>query len=207
MHNYEQKNVEYEIEIEVDGSIKGIISEACNAYIDYETGEGVDYPNGREKILEITQWGETGLERVDLSYCTNLRKIASPSENSFININPEYGFIGAFAYCEKLTEIPADLFSNCPQITRFEETFSNCVSLTSLPQTLFDNCLNVRSFAYTFVSCQNLEGEAIPLWERIENGEENDYSEGIPNGFSCYSSCTKLSNYESIPAYWRQRSE
>ena len=74
MHNYEQKNVEYEIEI--DGNIKAININATDEYLNYGTGEVIDYPNGQEKILEITQWGETGLERVDLSYCTNLRKIA-----------------------------------------------------------------------------------------------------------------------------------
>ena len=207
MHNYEQKNVEYEIEI--DGNIKAININATDEYLNYGTGEVIDYPNGQEKILEITQWGETGLERVDLSYCTNLRKIASPSENSFINIDPEYGFQGAFGYCEKLTEIPADLFSNCPQITSFGGTFYECRSLTKIPQTLFDNCQNVIEFTVTFGRCTGLTGNAIPLWERIEGYENldfntiSDWKNKIPDGFNCYVDCEGLSNYNLIPKYWK----
>ena len=205
-HIYEEKNKEFEIEIK--GNITEIASTACNHYTNKKTGGGGDYPNGQEKILEITQWGETGLERVDLSYCTNLRKIASPSENSFINIE-EYGFIGTFAHCEKLTEIPEDLFSNCPQITSFNGTFSNCLSLTSLPQTLFSKCMNVTDFQFTFLGCTGLTGNAIPLWERIEGYENldlnimSDWTDKIPNGDGCYYGCEGLTNYNLIPIYWK----
>ena len=69
-HTYSEKNKEYEI------TITGI----CN-YINSGYGGCT-----KEKILEIKQWGETGLESIYLRNCTNLRKIASPSENSFVNI-------------------------------------------------------------------------------------------------------------------------
>ena len=209
-HIYEGKNKEFEVEIE--GKITEINSSACTRYKNKETGYSVDYiDEGREKILEITQWGETGLEEVHLSECTNLRKIASPSKNSFINIDPEYGFGSAFSGCTSLTEIPADLFSNCPQITSFERTFYACRTLTEIPQTLFDNCLNVESFSHTFEGCTGLTGNAIPLWERIEGYEnldlniESDWENKIPNGISCYASCEGLKNYNLIPIYWKKR--
>ena len=64
-HTYTEKNVEKTVTI--SGSVKEIIT---NKPI-YAT---------QEKILEIEQWGETGLEMVDLRGCENLRKIASPSK-------------------------------------------------------------------------------------------------------------------------------
>ena len=200
-HQYEIKNKEFEITI--TGNIHGIFSDSA-----YISGANINY---KEKILEITQWGETGLEEVDLSHCTNLRKIASPSENSFINIDPEYGFQGAFEYCGKLTEIPEDLFSNCPQITSFNGTFSNCLSLTSLPQTLFSKCMNVTDFQYAFFGCTGLTGNAIPLWERIEGYESldlnimSDWTDKIPNGAGCYAGCEGLNNYNLIPIYWKSQ--
>ena len=200
-HIYEEKNKEFEIEIE--GNITEIYSEVCNRYTNKETGEVIDYPNGKEKILEITQWGETGLEDVDLSECTKLRKIASPSENSFINV---YDFGYSFSNCTSLTEIPADLFSNCLNAGSFYFTFLGCIGLTELPQTLFDNCQNVTDFYGTFDSCTNLTGDPIPLWERVENGAENGYK-GNPDGMGCYYNCQKLNNYNNIPEYWRNQAK
>ena len=37
----------------------------------------------KENILEILQWGNTGLTEVDLIGCTNLSKIADPDQDSF----------------------------------------------------------------------------------------------------------------------------
>ena len=95
-HTYTEKNVEKTVTI--SGSVKKIIT---NKPI-YAT---------QEKILEIEQWGETGLEMVDLSGCTNLRKIASPSKKSFANLlnyEDEFGktLCITFTNCTSLKEIP-----------------------------------------------------------------------------------------------------
>ncbi len=166
------------------------------------TGKCTKLYNGDEKydnILEIIQWGETGLERVCLGGCTKLRKIASPTEKSFEKITD---FSYGFAVCETLTSIPEDLFANCPNVTDFTLTFYGCTSLTSIPSTLFANCLNVTNFGGTFYECTGLTGEPIKLWERVPNGSTNDYK-GIPDGNGCYCNATGLNNYENIPEYWR----
>ena len=156
----------------------------------------------QEKIIEVLQWGETGLEYINLGNCNNLRKIASPSENSFINIEAEYGFAGAFFYCTSLTEIPEDLFSNCSQVKDFSATFAYCSGLEKIPENLFANCSNVEVFEGTFAFCENLTGNAINLWQRVPNGANNDYI-GIPEGQGCYYECEKLNDYYEIPGYWR----
>ena len=185
-HTYSEKNKEFIV------TITGKCSIIATNYL-YVT---------KNKIIEVLQWGETGLKKVELSKCENLRKIASPSENSFINIEPEYGFSGAFSNCTSLTEIPEDLFSNCPQVTSFEGTFEYCTNLTIIPQNLFSNCLNVEKFFWTFFGCTNLSGEAPKLWERVPNGSTNDYI-GSPNGNGCFYNAIGLSNYNEIPNYWK----
>lgn len=51
-----------------------------------------------ESIIEIEQWGSIGLTKVELSNCINLRKIASPTKNSFVNND-------TFSGCTSLTLI------------------------------------------------------------------------------------------------------
>ena len=179
-HTYSEKNKEYIVTI--TGKCIGIIG------------------NGNDNILEIIQWGETGLEYISLEECINLRKIASPTEKSFEKITD---FSYTFAGCTSLTRIPENLFANCPNVTTFEETFYRCKSLTSIPENLFANCLNVTNFEGTFYECTGLTGEPIKLWERVPNGSTNDYK-GTPDGQGCYYNATGLNNYENIPEYWRK---
>ena len=180
-HTYPEKNKDYKVTI---------------------TGKCTEIYNGDEindNILEIIQWGETGLEKVRLVYCTKLIKIAGPTEKSFEKITD---FSYGFAVCEKLTSIPEDLFANYPNVTTFEETFAYCTSLTSIPEKLFANCPNVTNFRGTFYECTGLTGEPIKLWKRVLNGSTNNYI-GEPNGYGCYCNATGLNNYENIPEYWR----
>ena len=182
-HTYSEKNKEYIV------TITGKCTEIW-IYIEDEKNDN---------ILEIIQWGETGLEKVRLEYCTKLRKIASPTEKSFEKITD---FSYTFAGCTSLTRIPENLFANCPNVTTFEATFADCTSLTSIPSTLFANCLKVTNFVGTFYRCTGLTGEPIKLWERVPNGSTNNYI-GKPNGEGCYYKATGLNNYENIPEYWR----
>ena len=182
-HTYKEKNKEYIVTI--TGKCDFIQADSINCT--------------KEKILEVLQWGETGLGWINLSYCNNLRKIASPTENSFVNIED---FSGAFSGCTSLTSIPENLFANCLNVQSFESTFYGCTSLTSLPENLFANCNNIQDFSWCFYGCTNLEENAPELWLRVENGIENDFI-GIPDGQGCFGECFNLINYEQIPQYWK----
>ena len=186
-HTYKEKNKEYIVTI--TGKCDFIQADSINCT--------------KEKILEVLQWGETGLGWINLSYCNNLRKIASPTENSFINMK-EFNY--TFDGCISLTSIPEDLFSNCVNIESFYGTFYGCTSLTSIPENLFANCINVQDFSYTFYECTSLTGNAIPLWERVENGSLNGYK-GIPDGNGCYFKCEGLEDYNNIPDYWKKEED
>lgn len=137
-HIYEEKNVERTVTIK--GSITTIFSYYCT-----KDADGNEYEKGLEKIIEIEQWGETGLSEISLSGLSNLTKIALPSKNSFIGVD---NFNGAFAYCTKLESIPEGFFDNCPNLSSFYGTFAGCTGLT---------------------------GKVPELWTRGTNSAENDY--------------------------------
>ena len=198
-HYYEELNVEKIVTIY--GELYELDSANCQV-IDPGGSPGANlWSDYRDKLIEVVQWGDGTLKSVNLSGCYNLKKIASPTKNSFVNLNAD-GFEGAFEGCESLEQIPENLFSNCPNVTSFYETFSDCTSLTEIPGDLFTNCPNVTSFANTFFNCTSLAGTAPELWNMGTNSEENGY-QGVPDGCNCFFSCTDLSNYEIIPEYWK----
>ncbi len=158
-HTYTEKNVEKTVTI--SGSVKAI-------------GNSASFT--KEKILEIEQWGETGLEMVDLRYCENLRKIASPSKKSFeniMNINNEYGqsLMITFEGCTSLKEIPSDLFKYCNNAIGFRGTFVGCTSLTTIPEELFANCPNAVDFGHTFRNCTSLTSIPQKLFDNCQKVE------------------------------------
>ena len=185
-HTYTEKNVEKTVTI--SGSVKKII-----------TGEPI-YATA-EKILEIEQWGETGLEEIGLVNCENLRKIASPSKKSFENLkndedinslaisfencislkeiptdlfkycNNAIGFSGTFVGCTSLTTIPEGLFANCQSAVDFYATFTGCTSLTTIPENLFANCPNAVIFEGTFAGCTSLTTIPQTLFDNCQKVE------------------------------------
>ena len=208
-HTYQKSNSETLIEI---------LGE-CNRF--YLLGDS------KSMLISIEDWGYTGSQKYTFFRCENLTTIASPRSNTFKNVisfedtfsecssltsipsdlfancSQVTNFGGTFFGCTNLTTIPADLFANCTQATNFGETFMFCTNLTSIPENLFANCTQVTNFDSTFFGGTNLTGEAIPLWERVEDGAENDY-QGNPDGEGCYYGCTQLTNYDIIPEYWKK---
>ena len=180
----------------------------------------------QKALKKVEQWGATGLKEIYLGNCTNLKEIAEPSKNSLANVTR----VGnAFAGCSNLTSIPERLFANCPNVTSFESTFLGCSNITRLPERLFANCSNVTSFESTFLGCSNitrlperlfvncpnvtsfyatfancteLTGKSIQLWN-----EEARHEKGIAEnsgGKGCYYMCEKLTDYATIPDFWKQ---
>lgn len=88
-------------------------------------------------------------------------------------------FESCFSYCNRLTSIPSDLFANNTQVTIFESCFNGCTGLTS--STPLDN-------------------DGTPLYNR-SRGKEG-YS-GVTRHAGCFSGCTLMSDYSSIPSDWK----
>lgn len=122
--------------------------------------------------------------------CSSLIKIP---ERLFYYTPKVTSFYATFGACTNLTQIPEKLFENNINVVSFESTFSICTTLTQIPRNLFINNINVISFEGTFQNCVALKGDAIALWERTN----------ITSHLRCYSNCTMLSNYYSIPTGWK----
>lgn len=200
--------------------ITGIFDTISDSYS--EDGYSYSKKIERDKLREIIQWGNTGLISIELS-SSDIEYLPSPSNSSFENLenidfsNSELKEIpvdlfkncpkltslyGTFYECRELREIPERLFDNCQNVTNFDCTFMNCSNLEIIPADLFDNCTNVKSFLGTFYNCDSLRGQSIPLWNRVQGS--SDYI-GTPDGKGCYYGCEGLTDYSSIPDYWKQK--
>ena len=110
--------------------------------------------------------------------------------------NPEVkSFACTFYVCSSLSgSIPAGLFENNTKVTSFELTFASCSGLGgAIPSGLFANTPDVTTFYRTFSRCSGLSGSALPLWNNFPSAE----------GKGCYNDCTGLSDYSTIPDYWK----
>lgn len=103
---------------------------------------------------------------------------------------------GVFNDCRNITSIPAKLFDKCTNVTSFSSIFDTCKKLTSIPVELFDKCLDVTNFSFTFGYCTNLTGNAPDLWNK-------DKFPKVTSVSVCFSGCSKLTNFSSIPSAWK----
>lgn len=127
-----------------------------------------------------------------------------------------------FSHTE-ITSISPNLFDNNINLKSF--SFENCVKLLTIPENLFINNVNLIDCSYGFSNCKNLAlpanlfntaaiqskkpnfyhcfyvsdssdsptGAAYPLWNSITLTSRN----------YCYQNCSDLSNFGTIPFYWK----
>lgn len=128
--------------------------------------------------------------------CSELEVIP---ENLFVNNTKARYFKDTFGICTKLKVLPETLFNTGGSYLKFEGMFRGCTSLISIPSNLMPKA--VSCFTRTFDGCANLTGEAPLLWEIPGQAEQNVWGE---YGYDdCFSGCTKLTNYEDIPEFWK----
>ena len=177
------------------GEVKIKISRTFESIAPYN--ESFEDRQGIDKLVKVEQWGTTGVKMLDLSGCTNLTQLATPTESSFKDL--------VFASFENsgITGIPDKMFLNCTNIGSFERTFQGCVNLKKIGEYIFEGCTKVETYSATFNGCYNLTGKAPELWFKVPNGEENDYI-GRPDGAGCFRECKGLENYDEIPEYWKE---
>ncbi len=144
------------------------------------------------------------------SGCTSLTSVPG---NLFADCSATTDFQAVFSGCTALEEIGTDLFAKNTAVTTFYQSFQKCSSLKAIPENLFANCKVVTDFRNTFDGCTSLTGESA--YDVIESSEKvsvihiyerSDYTDAgytAPTKYSsCYSSCTELNDYNSIPKEW-----
>ena len=177
-------------------------------YTFYDCSSLIAIPTG---LFDNNTQVSTGGFRYTFNGCSSLTAIPTGlfDNNTLVSTS---GFYYTFNGCSSLTTIPTGLFDNNTLVSTFGfyGTFQDCSSLTAIPTGLFDNntAVSTTGFAYTFNGCTSLIGSSGQLWLN-PSGASNytltspDYNSGIPGGDNCYNGCTGLSDYATIPAYWK----
>lgn len=123
----------------------------------------------------------------------------------------------------EIVSIPTNLFDNNINLKSFR--FQECKKLITIPENLFINNINLENCAYGFYNCRNLAlpinlfnaaaiqskkpefykcfsvinsadsptGAPYPFWNNITLSSRN----------YCYQNCSSLSNFATIPLYWK----
>ena len=145
----------------------------------------------------------------DFDYCfQGCSGLTSIPDNLFANNTAVTDFDYCFQGCSGLTSIPGNLFENNTAVTNFNGCFSNCSGLTSIPENLFINNTAVTNFGACFQGCTNLtsscpiDNDGTPIYNRSGNGKEGYAVVGSYR--LCFSNCTKMADYASIPSGWKQ---
>ena len=146
IHTYNNLEQAGEVKIKISGTFESIASGEFEM-ISENTSHFVP-KQGIDKLVRVEQWGTTELKTVGLMECTNLTQLATPTENSFKDL--EYvTFAGS-----GVTSIPDKLFANCTKL--YDVSFDNC-PIEVIGDGAFYNCSNVISFKRAFNGCSNLE--------------------------------------------------
>lgn len=135
--------------------------------------------------------------------------LQSVPENLFAG-NPEIlDMSHVFERCYALTALPEKLFSKNTKLMFLEETFLNCKALKNVSVAIFDNNRQLLSVRELFYQCYDLEGESpytlvgdkkVHLYERADYNTEFAAPDNNPHSFK---DCTKLIDYENMPAGWK----
>ena len=152
----------------------------------------------KDKLIAINAWGNVGFA----------------------------SFYGAFRDCSNLVSLPSGSITGAENVTSFTSCFNGCTSLTAIPTDLFKYTVNVTNFSLCFVGCKNLAlpasifnlsalqakqpvmtqcfyvystgnnsptGTVQPIWDYVTITAKN----------FCFTNCTALTNYSSIPTLWK----
>jgi hypothetical protein len=146
----------------------------------------------------------TSFDRI-FEYCSSIRFIPN---DLFEGCSSVTTYASAFSNCTSIEKVPEGLFDDSPLVKSFWYTFWGCTSLTEIPVSLFDNQRMVTTFQTAFGSCSKLTGESpytIINGEKVHLYERKNYPDYFvrPDDIACFSSCSKLTDWFSIPTSWR----
>ena len=106
-------------------------------------------------VVEVKQWGLTGLTSLDSAFKGNQRliTIATDKAGSFGQVN---SFASMFYECVSLVSLPDGLFDSAENATSFASFCYGCTSLQYIPSGIFGHCKEVNTFASAFYDCSAL---------------------------------------------------
>jgi hypothetical protein len=129
-------------------------------------------------------------------------------------------FLSTFQSSSALKSMPTNLFSNLTNVNTLRQTWYGCSAATSFPvvstltnvntlfetwygcsamtniPTLFTNSTALVNVSYAFSGDANMKGSSVQFWNKTN----------FPNitvSNNCYTGCTNLSDYATIPTGWK----
>lgn len=107
-------------------------------------------------IIEVKQWGLTGLTSLDSAFKGNQRliTIATDKAGSFGQVS---SFASMFNGCVSLVSLPDGLLDSAESATSFASFCYGCTSLQYIPSGIFGHCKEVNTFASSFYDCSALK--------------------------------------------------
>lgn len=150
-----------------------------------------------------------------ITYNANLFRYCTKAQN----------FNSAFAE-SSIGAIPTDFFRYNTAATTFSSTFNTCHLLTSIPANLFRYCTNATTFGSVFYDSKipvipsdifqyNKKVTDLQWALHINYGVYQTRTAAVPvlwsthssaNGYCCFANNYDVSNWDSIPTYWKQKS-
>ena len=199
-------------------------------YLYIETTENFELPQDLiEENINLETFNITNIETVPPTFLEKNIELKYFNAGGLLNLIPSGLFdnnIKLETVDFSLTEIvsiPTNLFDNNINLKSFR--FQECKKLITIPENLFINNINLENCAYGFYNCKNL---ALPIslfnaaaiqskkpefYRCFSVVNSTDSPTGTPYPFwnnitlssrnYCYQNCSSLSNFATIPLYWK----
>lgn len=151
----------------------------------------------KDKLIAVNAWGNVGFTSFEHAFygCSNLVNLPSGSITGAENV---ISFRSCFRGCTSLTTIPNGLFKYTVNVTMFGLCFDGCKKL-ALPTSIFNlSALQTKQPNMTYCfrvssTADSHTGTVQPIWDYVT----------ITSNIYCFLNCTALSNYSSIPTFWK----
>lgn len=141
--------------------------------------------------------------------CTGLLRVGS----EVFNCASATTLSSVFDGCTSLQTVGEKMLIEPVKLTATTNLFRNCTSLKSVPANIFDEAVKLKTLTSTFQNCSSLEGESpftviggvkYHLYERTAENAAATGFVAITGSKNCFTGCTKLSDYDKIPAAWKE---
>ena len=136
VHHQYASDLTSNYEVRISGSVKSLSSERI--------------PDSRRYgVIEVKQWGNTGLTSMANAFSGlwSMRSIPSDNVEAFSNVT---SFSHAFYGCDALRSIPDNLLEYGKKIEDMSYAFSNCTAIEAIPGQLLSKCVSVTNIDFIF---------------------------------------------------------
>ena len=153
-------------------------------------------------VIEVKQWGLTGLKSLEHAFRGNqrLKSVAKDNAGAFTEVTD---CSNIFYDCLSLVSLPDGLFDHASKVTEFDYFCYGCKSLQYIPNALFNKCKGTTTFAYAFSNCSSLQELPTALFAGMTKVTSFihtfEYCSGIRRlPADLFKGCTSVTTYSNV---------